>query len=121
MKTRQDIAAMVAAAIAVPLTIIEQTRPYDAIDLIVGLTLLALVMAYGYSEKDPRFPERLAVACVTGLVIIPVVGWATDFVWPSVTANFDQVPRMNHEAAAVVWVVAVTTALIFDLRLRRPN
>lgn len=122
MRADTDIAALAAAAIAVPLTVIGPPGPYDAIDLVVGVTLMVLLFAYAYKDGEAKPPQRLAVACVAGLVTIPVAGGIVDQLrscqFPHVE-GVKLVTCMGDQWAVFVWVAAAAVAFALDPKLRR--
>ena len=88
MNARTDVAALTAAVIAVPMVMFVTPGTYNFLDLVVGITLLALIFGYAYGSDERNNRQRAAIACVVGLAALPVAGAIFDF-FASCEREFD--------------------------------
>lgn len=132
MTPNNDVAALAAASIAVSLAIINPPGPYDGIDLMVGVSMFILVIAYGYCEEMPRLSRRLAVAAILGLSVVPIVGFGVDYFFPKLATSvcgatlrsalrLENPESMRNLVSFVVWVIAGVIAFALDRRSQSSN
>jgi len=111
---RTDIAALAAAAIAVPVTLFLTSGPYDATDFIVGLTLLLLIIGFGYTESERSKWQRAAIAGVFALASLPVVGFTVDSLAVLRGLGCGPASCLNSWWHLGVWVIVSVAAYSID-------
>lgn len=112
--SRTDVAALAAAVIAVPVTIFHAPGPYEATSFIVGLTLLLLIIGFGYTESERGKWQRAAIAGVVALAALPVLGFAVDGL--AVLRGLGCHPNscLNHWGHLGAWVTVFIMAYSID-------
>lgn len=114
-----DPGALAGAVIAVAISSLGTKGPFEPFNLIISITLLALVLAYELGAR--RTPsQRVAFAMVCGVCAIPGVGYVLEmfhqFISKTLTArNLES--QVSPLEAVIGWVIVA--AIVFFILFSR--
>ena len=72
-----DSAALAASSLAAVIAISEQTGPYVSINLVTGITLLSIVLAFEL-RRERDWPKSMALGMCLGLCSWLIIGYAAE-------------------------------------------
>lgn len=78
MSDNSNVAALGAAVIAIAVSMNGIAGPYGWDNIAISITLLIMIIAFGFPNEKTNVTEKLAIASIIGMAVLPAMGGVYD-------------------------------------------